>query len=189
MAEGRSKSSSPKERQRLAGLQKSVARRTKGSRNRAKAVRAVARFQAKLARRRKDAAHKATTIIAKNHSVIVIEDLRVKNMTASATGTVEQPGRNVRQKSGLNRSLLDVALGQIRAMLDYKAAWYGSTAVAAPAAYTSQTCHVCGKVDAASRISQSRFCCTSCGHVDNADLNAAKTILAKALTGGLPRLA
>jgi putative transposase len=177
---------SPEEMKRLAGMQKAIARRNKGSRNRAKAVRAVARFRARLARRRKDAAHKATTRIAKNHSIIVIEDLRVKNMTASAAGTVDDPGRNVRQKAGLNRSLLDVAPYQIRQMLEYKAAWYGSTVIAVNPAYTSQTCSLCGCVDARSRLSQSEFCCVACGHVDNADINAAKNILNKGLTGGLP---
>ena len=180
---------STEEMQRLAGFQKAIARRIKGSRNRTKAVRAVARFKARIARKRKDATHKITTKIAKNHGIIVVEDLRVKNMTASAAGTVEQPGRNVRQKSGLNRSMLDIAPGQIRTMLEYKSAWYGSTVIAVPAAYTSQTCSCCGCVDRCSRTSQSEFCCTSCGHAENADLNAAKNILNKGLTGGLPGMA
>ena len=110
-----------RERHKLATLQRKVARKTKGSKNQARARLAVARFQARLARRRKDAAQKATTAIAKNHGVIVVEDLKVRNMTASAAGTSEQPGRNVSAKSGLNRSMLDVAPSQIRLMLEYKA--------------------------------------------------------------------
>ena len=110
------------ERRRLAALQRRGARRRTGSRNRQKARLAVARFQARLARRRKDAAHKATTRIAKNHGIIGVEDLTVRAMTASAAGTVDEPGRNVRAKAGLNRSLLDVAPAQLRAMLAYKAA-------------------------------------------------------------------
>ncbi|CAO3459485.1 RNA-guided endonuclease InsQ/TnpB family protein [Azospirillum largimobile] len=178
------------ERRRLAALQQWVARRRNGSRNRQKACLGVARFQARLARRRKDAAHKATTRIAKNHGIIVVEDLKVRTMTASAAGTVDEPGRNVRAKAGLNRSLLDVAPAQIRAMLDYKAAWYGSRVVAIPAAYTSQRCCRCGHVDADNRVSQSVFLCQACGHVENADLNAAKNILRLGLaTGGPPGLA
>lgn len=181
---------SDKERRKLATLQQRLARRTKGSRNRRKAQIAIARFQAKLARRRKDAAHKATTKIAKNHGLIVVEDLKVRNMTASASGTVEEPGRNVRQKAGLNRSMLDVAPSQIRQMLDYKAAWYGSRFVAVPAAYTSQRCSVCGYVHKDNRQSQAEFLCLDCGHAENADVNAAKNILSLGLkTGGLPGMA
>ena len=99
-------------------------------------------------------------------------------MTASAAGTVEEPGRNVWAKSGLNRSMLDVAPFQIRQMLTYKASWYGSRVIAVNPAYTSQKCSVCGHVHKDNRISQSVFICKSCGHVDNADVNAARNILA-----------
>ncbi|MEI8397349.1 MAG: RNA-guided endonuclease TnpB family protein [Rhodospirillaceae bacterium] len=188
------------ERRRLGALQQRVSRRTKGSRNRRKAQMAVARFQARLARRRKDAAHKATTRIAKSHGIIVVEDLKVRNMTASAAGTVEEPGRNVRAKAGLNRSMLDVAPSQIRQMLEYKAGWYGSTVVAVPPAYTSQRCSHCGFVHPDNRITQAEFACRSCGYTENADVNAARNILqlgtAQAVnvpsgrsTGGLPGLA
>ena len=181
---------SDKERRKLATLQQRLARRTKGSRNRRKAQMAVARFHAKLARRRKDAAHKATTKIAKNHGLIVVEDLKVRNMTASAAGTREEPGRKVRQKAGLNRSLLDVAPSQIRQMLEYKAAWYGSKLIAIPAAYTSQKCSLCGHVHQDNRLTQAEFRCLKCGHAENADLNAAKNILSLGLkTGGRPGLA
>lgn len=106
---------------RLAGAQRVVARRTKGSRNRAKARRKVARLQARYARRRKDAVHKAITIIAKNHGVIVIEDLKVKEMTKSGKSTIEAPGTLVRKRANENRSLLDVSPRMIRTMLEYKA--------------------------------------------------------------------
>ena len=179
-----------KERRRLASLQQRVARRKKGSKNRRKAQRAVARYHAKLARRRKDAAHKATTKIAKNHGLIVVEDLKVRNMTASAAGTIEAPGRNVRQKAGLNRSILDVAPSQIRQMLTYKAEWYGSRLIAVPAAYTSQRCNACGYVHKDNRQSQAEFLCLECSHAENADVNAAKNILDIGLkTGGLPGMA
>jgi putative transposase len=175
----------------LAGAQRAVARRQKGSRNRLKAIRKVARLRARQARRRLDAAHKVTATIAKSHGVIVLEDLKVANMTASARGTVENPGRNVRQKAGLNRSLLDVAPGMIRRMLEYKAPWYGSRVIVVDPAYTSQQCSACGAVDVASRISRSQFVCTSCGVIADADVNAAQNILRRGLnpTGGPPGMA
>ncbi len=179
------------DRRRLAAAQRAVARRQKGSRNKAKALKRVARLQARFARRRRDAAHKATTMIAKNHGVIVVEDLMVANLTASARGTVESPGRNVRQKAGLNRSLLDMSPRQIRTMLEYKAPWFGATVIAVNPAYTSQECHACGTVDAASRVSQSQFICRCCGSIADADVNAARNILRRGLgpTGGLPGMA
>jgi putative transposase len=115
-------------------------------------------------------------MIVKNHAVIVIEDLKIANMTASAKGSIESPGRNVRQKAGRNRSLLDVSPGQIRLMLGYKAGWYGSRVIVVDPAYTSQQCSGCGKVDGASRISQSQFVCTNCGSIFDADVNAAKNV-------------
>ena len=170
-----------RERHKLATLQRKVARKTKGSRNQARARLAVARFQARLARRRKDAAHKATTMIAKNHGLIVVEDLKVRNMTASAAGTIEQPGSNVRAKSGLNRSILDVAPHQIRLMLEYKAAWYGGELRTTPAPNTSRECSVCGCIHADNRRSQAEFLCVACGHHENADFNASKVIKARGL--------
>lgn len=180
-----------KERRRTASLQSAINRRKKGSKNRAKAVRALGRYKAKLKRRRKDAAHKATTKIAKNHSVIVVEDLKVKNMTASAKGTVAEPGKNVRQKAGLNRAILDVAPGEIRVLLSYKTVKFGSTLVDVPAPHTSQRCSVCGYIHADNRVSQSLFVCGKCGHTENADVNAAKNIRDVGMvklksTGGLP---
>ena len=116
-------------------------RKREGSRNRAKARARLAELQIRIARRRRDAIHKATTKLAryhfvsripngdteKNHGLIVIEDLRVKAMTASARGTLEAPGTNVSAKAGLNRAMLNVAFGEIRRQLEYKCGWYGST--------------------------------------------------------------
>lgn len=82
---------SPEEMRQLARLQKSLARKKKGSRNRLKARRALTRFHAKLARRRRNAAHVISCQIAEQYTHIAFEDLRLKNMTASARGTVEDP--------------------------------------------------------------------------------------------------
>lgn len=151
----------------------------------------MARLQAGHARRRKDALHKATTIIAKNHGVIVVEDLKVSEMTRSGRGTIEIPGTLVQKQANLNRSLLDVSPRMIRTMLEYKAQWYGSRIVALDPAQTSQCCSACGTVDAASRISRSNFVCTGCGSIFDADVNAAKNILRLGIspTGGLPEMA
>jgi putative transposase len=161
------------------------------ARNRAKAQRKVAKLQTKYARRRKDAVHKATTMIAKNHGVIVVEDLKVKAMTKSGKGTVENPGDLFQKQANFNRSLLDVSPRMIRTMLEYKAPWYGSRLIVVDPAETSQCCHACGTVDAASRISRSRFVCTNCGSIFDADVNAAKNILKLGIspTGGLPGMA
>jgi putative transposase len=114
------------ERKRLATAERTMARHTKGSRNRTKARLRVARLQSKFARRRKDALHKATTTIVKNHGIVVIEDLKVRQMTKTGRGTVEAPGTLVQKRANENRSLLDVSPRMIRTMLEYKAPWYGS---------------------------------------------------------------
>jgi putative transposase len=174
----------PAEDRRLARLQRTLARRRKGSKNRAKAQKRLGEFHVRIARRRRDSIHKATTKLAKNHSLIVIEDLRVRAMTASAKGTLEAPGRNVKAKSGLNRALLNVGFAEIRRQLEYKCPWYGSKLMARNPAYSSQQCSDCGHTDPGNRPSQAVFRCLACGHFDNADVNAAKNILARGTAEG-----
>jgi putative transposase len=154
------------------------------SKNRSKARKRLAEFQTRISRRRRDAIHKATTYLSKNHGRVVVEDLRVKNMTASAKGTLEAPGKNVKAKAGLNRVILDKGFGEIRRQLEYKCRWYGSELVAVNPAYTSQRCHQCGHTEAGNRPSQAVFRCLKCGHEANADVNAAKNILKAGI--GLP---
>jgi putative transposase len=110
--------------------------------------------------------------------MIVIEDLKVSNMSKSAKGDMEKPGKNVNAKSGLNRSILDQGWAEARRQLEYKQVWRGGIVFAVPAQYTSQKCSGCGHVDKASRPSQDTYCCTTCGMEMNADVNAAKNILA-----------
>lgn len=178
----------PTKRQRLRErrLHKALSRRKRGSNNRRKAVRALARHKAKEARRRRDALHKATTHLAKNHSRIVIEDLCVQNMTASAAGTIEEPGINVAQKAGLNRAILSLGWSTMAVMLGYKSVWYGSELLRVPPMGTSQQCSGCDHTDAASRVSRDLFRCTACGHTEHADLNAAKTIRNRGLLSPTP---
>lgn len=113
--------------------------------------------------------------------MIVREDLKIKNMTASAKGTAEEPGTHVKQKSGLNRAILDQGWGLFFAKLDWKAQLNGGTVIKVPPAYTSQTCPVCGHCEAKNRPTQAKFKCLCCGHTDNADHVAALNILARGL--------
>lgn len=134
----------------------------------------------RLARRKKDAIHKLTTLLTQAHPVIAIEDLKIKNMTRSAKGTVEQPGTKVAQKRGLNRAILDQSWGEIRRQLTYKAEWYGCHLVIVDPKNTSRTCPLCQHVSKENRKNQATFSCLNCGHEAHADINAAINILAKA---------
>ncbi len=150
----------PGERQRLLGLEHRKARQItyakkhnggKYSRRLRRTIAAIAGLKSRQARRRDDFTHKLTTDLAKNHGWLGIEDLRVQNMTASAKGTLEAPGTNVRAKAGLNRGILDNAPGERRRQLEYKAPLFGSEVRVVPAPFTSQACSACGVVDKASR--------------------------------------
>lgn len=140
----------------------------------------LARCHRRIAGQRRDWTHKLTTELANQAAVVVMEDLKTKNMTASAKGTIDAPGRNVKAKAGLNRSILEQAWFMIETLLGYKLQWRGGELIKVPAFYTSQTCSACGYVDAASRNGKD-FCCTACRHTEDADINAAKNILAAGL--------
>lgn len=140
----------------------------------------MARCHRRVADQRRDWTHKLTTTLANQAAVVVLEDLKTGNMTASAKGTAAAPGRNVKAKAGLNRSILDQAWFMIETLLGYKLAWRGGQLVKVNPAYTSQTCACCGHVDKASRNGK-HFRCTACRHTEDADINAAKNILAAGL--------
>lgn len=158
--------------------QRILARRERGSNRHADARRRVAALKAKAARIRKHWAHETTTAICRNHGTTVIERLRTRDMTASAAGTVEEPGSNVAQKRGLNRAILNVGWHQIETMLFYKA----HRVVKVDPRFTSQRCSCCGAVDSRSRKNQASFVCTTCGFRANADQNAAINILHRGST-------
>ena len=162
----------------LAKLQRELSRKQKFSQNWRKLKSAIGRLHQRIARMRQDHLHKTSTEISKNHAMIAIEDLRVANMSRSARGTVEAPGKHVRAKAGLNKSILDQGWHEFRRQLEYKQAWSGGILVAVPPQHTSQRCSDCGHVAAENRPTQARFCCQACGYMDNADVNAAKNILA-----------
>ncbi|SQY99768.1 IS200 transposase orfB [Escherichia coli] len=167
-----------KNQKKLARLQRQLSRKVKFSNNWQKQKRKIQRLHSRIANIRRDYLHKVTTTVSKNHAMIVIEDLKVSNMSKSAAGTVSQPGRNVRAKSGLNRSILDQGWYEMRRQLEYKQLWRGGQVLAVPPAYTSQRCACCGHTAKENRLSQSKFRCQVCGYTANADVNGARNILA-----------
>ncbi|MBS4730578.1 transposase [Mycobacterium sp. SM1] len=169
------------ERRRVVALQRKLSRASRGSANRDKARAALAAVRARERRRRLDFCAQTAHQLAATNSVVVIEDLKTKQMTKSAKGTVESPGRNVRAKSGLNRAILDKGWHQFALALASAARYTGTTVVNVPAAYTSQRCSACRQVDPKSRESQAVFRCTHCLHTEHADVNAARNILAAGL--------
>src|SRR5712691_3297902 len=164
-----------RERTRLRRLQRTLARAKRGSNRRGRVKHAIARLRARETDRRKDWAEKVSTDIARRFDVIRVENLQVTNMTRSAKGTPENPGRNVRAKAGLNRGILGSGWGLLVRRLEDKAP--GRVEKIRPA-LTSQRCSACGQVDRDSRESQALFRCTACGFACNADVNAAKNIAA-----------
>jgi putative transposase len=142
----------------------------------------IAALRARQTRRRKDWLHKSTTDLAKSHGVVVVEDLRVQNLTRSARGTIEHPGRNVRAKAGLNRSILGMAWGKAEQMLAYKCPLHGGVLVRVDPRNSSIACAKCGHASATNRLNQATFRCVTCRHTTNADTNAAQVLLQRGLT-------
>jgi putative transposase len=186
----------PGEQRRLLGLERKAARQQmarKQGRNPSKlkppmssrhrrTVLQIAVLRAREARRREDWLHKTTTDLAKSHGLIVLEDLRVANMTRSAHGTIHQPGKNVQAKAGLNRSILRMAWGRAERMLTYKCPLNGGMLVRVDPRNSSIECARCGHVAKENRVSQAAFRCMACGHGANADTNAAQVVLKRGLT-------
>ena len=163
----------------LRKAQRAMSRKTKFSNNWKKAKARIQRIHARIGNARRDYLHKATTTISKNHAMVCIEDLQVRNMSKSAAGSAEKPGGNVRAKSGLNKSILDQGWFEFRRQLDYKLAWNGGWLIAVQPANTSRTCPACGCASAKNRLTQARFACVECGFEENADLVGAINILAR----------
>ena len=161
----------------LAKYQRSMSRKVKFSNNWKKTKARITKLHQRVAHIRNDFLHKTSNTISKNHAMVVIEDLKVANMSKSAKGTVDQHGKQVRQKSGLNRAILDQGWGEFRRQLEYKQAWLGGEVLAINPRNTSRTCPACGHVSAENRKTQSKFECVECGYAENADLNAAINIL------------
>ena len=161
----------------LRKAQRAMSRKQKFSSNWKKAKTKVQRLHTRIANCRKDYLHQATTTISQNHAMVCIEDLQVRNMSKSAAGTSEAPGKNVRAKSGLNKSILDQGWFEFRRQLAYKLAWNGGMLVAVPPHNTSRTCPCCGHVSKDNRKTQAQFKCVGCGNAENADVVGAINVL------------
>ncbi|MCW2938496.1 MAG: Mobile element protein [Actinomycetia bacterium] len=163
------------EQARLLRLQRKLAKAKRGSNRRKRVKVLIAKVKARETDRRKDFIEKTTTMLAKRFDVIHVEDLKIRNMTRSAKGSIEQPGTNVAAKAGLNRGILASGWGQLVERLEHKAP---GRVVKVNPGYTSQRCSACGIVDREARESQAVFRCRSCGYTGNADVNAAINIAA-----------
>ncbi|WP_176049080.1 RNA-guided endonuclease TnpB family protein [Burkholderia sp. BCC1644] len=161
----------------LRRAQQAMSRKLKFSNNWKKAKTRIQRIHARIGNARRDYLHKATTTISQNHAIVCIEELQIRNMSKSAAGSIVQPGKNVRAKSGLNKSILDQGWFEFRRQLDYKLAWNGGHLVAVPPQNTSRTCPRCRHMSADNRRTQARFECVNCGFKENADLVGAINVL------------
>ena len=162
----------------LAKLQRGLAKKVKFSENWKKQHRKIQKLHSHIANIRHDYLHKITTSISKNHAMIACEDLKVADMSKSASGTMENKSRNVKAKSGLNKSILDQGWGMMVNMLEYKQQWRGGLLIKVNPRYTSQTCSRCQHIAKENRQTQAKFECVKCMYVANADFNAARNILA-----------
>ena len=162
--------------------QRTASKRKRGSKRHARAMQRAARISSKISRIRDQWQHETALKLAKKYGVVVLEDLRTKNMTRSAKGTLEEPGRMVKQKSGLNRSILNVGWFGLQMKLKYKLEERGGDLQLVDPKHTSQCCSACETVDKNSRKNQALFLCTKCGFAANADQNAAVNILRRGNT-------
>ena len=163
----------------LAFWQRKLSRKVKFSANWRKVKDKIARIHERIANSRNDFLHKTSTALSKNHAMMVVEDLKIRNMSASAKGDVTHPGRNVKAKSGLNKSILSQGWGLFVQMLEYKQVWLGGDVLRVDPKYTSQTCPCCGHVSKDNRLKQAQFRCVSCYYSNHADIVGAINILAR----------
>jgi putative transposase len=161
----------------LAFEQRKLSKKVRFSANWKKQKQIITRLHERIANARLDFLHKTSTQISKNHAMIVVEDLKVRNMSKSAKGNAEKPGKKIKAKSGLNKSILDQGWGMFFSFLEYKQAWSGGDVLRVSPQYTSQTCPCCHHVSRDNRKSQSAFACAECGFEANADLVGALNVL------------
>jgi putative transposase len=163
---------------RLRTAQRRLSRTERGSARRHRAAVRVGRIHHQVAEQRASFLHGLTKNLATQYERVAIEDLNVLGMTASARGTVEKPGKNVRAKSGLSRSILDAAFGEFRRQLDYKTQWYGSALTVVDRFFpSSKVCSRCGSVKATLNLQDRVYVCDHCGLVLNRDVNAARNLV------------
>jgi putative transposase len=165
--------------------QRKMARQVKGSNRRKKSLRRIARLHEKTFNVRENFWHQTTRALVDNSQVVVIENLQLKNMTRRAKAKQDDQGRWVANgaaaKSGLNKSMLNVALGRFEVLLRYKMQKACKPLLKVAPHHTSQECASCGHIHPGNRKTQADFKCLSCGHQDNADQNAAIVIRKRAI--------
>lgn len=166
-----------KQQQRLIKAQRSLSRKKKRSNNWQKVKTKLQTIHTHIKNCRNDFLHKASTTISKNHALVCMEELQIGNMSKSAAGTLASPGRNVKAKSGLNRSILDQGWGEFKRQLEYKLSWNGGSLIAVNPRNTSRTCPSCNHIAKENRLSQAKFHCVKCSFEENADLVGAINIL------------
>ena len=164
---------------RLRRYQRAMSHKKKFASNWKKARAKVQKIHVQIGNARRDFLHKTTATISQNHAMVCIEDLQVRNMSRSSKGSVDAPGKKVRQKSGLNKAILDQGWFEFRRQLEYKLNWNGGLLVAVPPHNTSRTCPACGHMAAENRQTQARFECIDCGYENNADVVGAMNVLAR----------
>lgn len=156
-----------RDRERLAKAQRRLARKAKGSKNRAKARLKVARIHARITDRRRDHLHKLSTRIIRENQTVIIEDLTVRNMVRNHC---------------LARAISDASWSELRRQLEYKADWYGRTLIAIDRWYpSSKTCSGCGHIVSKMPLHVREWVCPACGAIHDRDVNAAQVILAAGL--------
>jgi len=160
-----------------------LSRKKRGSNNRAKAKAKLAKQNLHIANMRKDFLHKLSLQYAENQGIVVVEDLKIKNMTKATKGTVEKPSKNAKAKRGLNRAITQQSWGLFFELLEYKLQERGGQLIKVDPKHTSQMCNRCSHTSKENRKSQEKFVCTSCGHSANADINASKNILDRGIHG------
>ncbi|WP_371681017.1 RNA-guided endonuclease InsQ/TnpB family protein [Streptomyces sp. NBC_01276] len=177
-------------RRKLARAQRVMARRyVRGAAQQSKgyleARDRVAKLHAQLSARRAHALHLISKRLVQQYAEVALETLNTKGMVASAKGTTERPGRNVRQKAGLNRGILDAAFGELNRQIEYKALSYGAR-IARVSTYfpSSKTCSGCGWINQEQTLKDRQFHCRDCGLVLDRDRNAARNIKANATSTG-----
>ena len=168
-----------KQTARIKELQRKLAKKVKFSNNWKKAKEKITQLHSKISNIRHDRLHKISTSLSKSHAIIVLEDLKIKNMTKSSKGNTEVHGKMVKQKSGLNRVILNQGWGMFKDMLKYKQGWRGGDVLFVDPKYTSQTCPDCSHKSKDNRLTQANFECVSCGYTNNADLVGALNVLAR----------
>ena len=168
------------DRRRESRLRRKVARTRKGSVSRRKKVRSLSRETNRSQVRNRNICHRASTDLVRRFGRIAVEDLQIRNMTRSAAGTAEEPGKGVSAKRGLNRSIREQTWGIMVSQLAYKAEYAGRELVKVNPAYTSRTCSGCGAIRTEKLETYRLFVCEACGLVMDRDRNAARNIEARA---------